>query len=89
MTNTLDKLREDIDRIDGQLLDLLNQRAKHALHVGELKKANDRQPIRDDEREQHIQNRLKTLNQGPLNDQQILECFNLFIKQSRDLQESL
>ena len=34
-------LREDIDKVDAELLRLLNQRAKLVLKVGELKKANN------------------------------------------------
>ena len=34
-------LREDIDKVDAELLRLLNQRAELVLKVGELKKANN------------------------------------------------
>ena len=35
---TLDKLREEIDSLDGQILELLNRRAQAAIAIGEIKR---------------------------------------------------
>ena len=51
----LNKLREEIDLVDSQLLDLLSERVKLVQEVGEYKKTNDL-PIVDPEREQKIIN---------------------------------
>ena len=44
-TSKLDELRREIDRIDDALLDLLNQRAKVALSIGETKRAEGAMPV--------------------------------------------
>lgn len=49
----LNQLREEIDAVDTQLLDLLSQRVQLVREVGEYKKANDL-PIVDPQREQKI-----------------------------------
>ena len=41
-------LREDIDKVDAELLRLLNQRAELVLKVGELKKANNLAEVHTD-----------------------------------------
>ena len=61
----LDKLRENIDRIDDTLLDLINERMEYVHQVGELKN-NVGAPIYRPEREQSILNRLKERNSGKL-----------------------
>ncbi len=72
----LDKLREKIDAIDGQLLELFNQRAKCAIDVAEIKRE-----LSDDaaasinffrpDREAQVIKRLKSLNQGPLSNDEV------------------
>ncbi|MSO74164.1 MAG: chorismate mutase [Alphaproteobacteria bacterium] len=42
---SLDELRREIDRIDDQILDLLDRRARIALEVGELKRAEGAAPV--------------------------------------------
>ncbi len=59
----LQKLREQIDAIDDQLLELLNKRASHVLEIGHIKKQENRQ-ILVLEREESIYQRLVALNQG-------------------------
>jgi len=67
MTNgdeRLRTLREQIDAIDDQLLELLNRRAEHVLEVGKIKKErNSRFHVL--EREEAIYQRLTTSNRGP------------------------
>lgn len=58
----LAKLRENIDRIDGEILDCLNQRARLAHRIGEIKQGNIYRP----EREAQIMRRLDKENPGPL-----------------------
>ncbi len=58
-------LREQIDRLDRDLLALLNQRATLAQHVGEVKKK-DGSPAFRPEREAQVIDGLKAVNAGPL-----------------------
>lgn len=63
----LQPLRERIDSIDHQLLDLINQRAQTALTVGEVKKAFDaNETILKPDREAAIIRRLQEHNPGPI-----------------------
>jgi len=60
-------LRERIDSIDEQILELLAQRARAALEVGELKhRAQADGPVLRPEREAQVIRRLQALNGGPL-----------------------
>ena len=61
----LDDWRSRINDLDEQILDLLNQRGEAALHIGELKRQQDR-PYFVPEREAQILERLGGLNRGPL-----------------------
>lgn len=61
----LQALREQIDAVDGQLLELLNRRARLALEVGEVKRAEGSVVFRP-EREAQVIAGLKSRNPGPL-----------------------
>ena len=63
MKKDLNKLRDDIDKIDTKLLDLISKRAFIAQEVGKLK--NDG-VIYKPEREAQVLLRLLKENQGPL-----------------------
>ncbi|MDP1613581.1 MAG: prephenate dehydratase [Sulfuritalea sp.] len=58
----LGKLREGIDAIDGELLRLINERAKLAHRIGEIKHGNIYRP----EREAQVLRRVAERNPGPL-----------------------
>ena len=71
MTDDLQKalagVRADIDRIDGELLKLLNERARCAQKVGEIKAAHgEGGHIYRPEREAQVLRRLQEANPGPL-----------------------
>ncbi len=61
----LDRLRSAIDSIDRQLLELLSERARRALEVGEIKKG-DGSPVYRPEREAAVIAGLQDENPGPL-----------------------
>ncbi|MCK7515506.1 MAG: chorismate mutase [Desulfobacterales bacterium] len=50
---TIDDFRSEIDRLDGELLKIFNQRAQLALKIGELKKTTGL-PIFDPSREKNL-----------------------------------
>jgi len=82
---TIDDLRREIDRLDGELLKIFNQRARLALRIGELKKVAGL-PVYDPGREKKIFQRMKEENPGPLDDQAIVRLFERVIDESRRLE---
>ena len=67
---TLGDLRTQIDALDSQLLTLLNQRARVAEQVGEIKKREGTPFFRPDRVAQVIE-KIQTANQGPLKGQHV------------------
>ena len=70
------KLRERIDTLDEQLLELFNQRAGCAVEVARVKRELTEDPEESieffrPEREAQVMKRLKALNRGPLSDQEV------------------
>jgi chorismate mutase/prephenate dehydratase len=71
----LAKLRQSIDEIDQQLLNLLNQRAKIALEVGEIKRIEGSPFFRPD-RVAQVLERMKAANKGPLKAEHVGHIWN-------------
>ena len=78
--DAIEKLRERIDAIDAELLDLFNQRASCAVEVAEVKReligkgegnADEDIVFFRPDREAKVIERFKSLNQGPLSDQEV------------------
>ncbi len=61
----LEELRGNIDRVDAQIVELINERYKYVLEVGEWKKQR-LEAIYVPEREKRVMERLCKLNQGPM-----------------------
>jgi chorismate mutase-like protein len=80
--------RKEIDEVDAELLRLLNVRARLALKVGALKKA-QRLPFCDPDREQYVLTRLQHLNTGPLDARAIHKLFRRIIRESRRIQTNV
>jgi chorismate mutase / prephenate dehydratase len=81
----LENLRDQIDLIDAQLIEKLNARMEIVKKVGELKRSNQAIIYRP-EREKAILDRLKSLNQGLLNDQAIEAIFQEIFAVSRNIE---
>ncbi len=79
----LKKIREGIDKIDNQLLDLLNKRASLSLLV---KKTEFGKTSIRPEREVLIAKRLMKANPGPLSSDNLLTIYKSIISTSRELQ---
>lgn len=84
----LSDLRREIDKIDEQLLYLINQRAKLAQQVGEIKKENNL-PIFVPSREKEIFERIEKLNPGPLQPEIIKHIFREIISACRSIEETI
>jgi chorismate mutase len=85
MAMTIDEIRREIDRLDGELLRIFNQRADFALKIGEIKNGLGL-PVYDPSREKMIFQRMKAENPGPLDDEAIIRLFERVIDESRRLE---
>ncbi len=83
-TNLL-PLREKIDALDAQILDLLNQRAQVAEQVGHVK-ALTNAPVFRPEREAQVLRRMAELNHGPLHTDAIQLIFREVMSACRALE---
>ncbi|MEE9218191.1 MAG: chorismate mutase [Acidobacteriota bacterium] len=81
----MDKCRQQIDAIDEELLRLLNDRARCAIEVGDIKKRLGLS-VYSAEREAEILGRAGTMNQGPLEEAAIRRLFERIIDESRRLE---
>ncbi len=86
MSEKLKQLREQIDRLDDELLKLANRRAALAQQIGHLKE--DGVVLRP-EREAQILQRLQSNNKGPLNNAAVAQLFTEVMSQCRALEGPL
>ncbi len=82
---TIDDYRQEIDRLDRELLRIFNERAALALHIGEIKKERGL-AVYDPDRERRIFEAMKAANPGPLEDDAIIRLFERVIDESRRLE---
>src|SRR5690554_4986084 len=83
-------LRQRIDALDEQILDLLNQRASTAQEVGKVKQEFDLDgPVLKPEREAMVIRRLQDLNKGPFTEQAIDAVWTQIISTCRGLESVL
>ena len=82
---TIDDYRKEINRLDGELLRIFNERASLALKIGEIKKELAI-PVYDPEREKRIFEAMTGDNPGPLEDEAIVRLFERVIDESRRLE---
>ena len=81
----LSSLRDKIDEIDNQILELLKQRAAIAFQIGKLKNQNNVAIVSKD-REIEIINRLAQKNNSYLSEEDIKSIFSLIIQKCRAVQ---
>lgn len=88
--SNLNQLRLEIDRLDDELVKLLNARAEISRKVGEAKRAEDPNPaIYRPEREAHVLRRLREANPGPLPDDAISRIYHEIMSASSALQRAI
>ncbi len=85
-SNQLKQYRDQIDAIDEQILTLVNARANHARHIGELK---DDGVIYRPEREAQVLRRLAEMNAGPLPAEAVTNIFRSIMSNCRALEKEL
>lgn len=86
MNDQLKQCRDQIDAIDEQLLKLVNDRAKLAHEIGNLKNGG---PIYRPEREAQVLRRLLENNKGPLSGEAVTAIFRSVMSNCRALEKEL
>lgn len=89
MVNPLKPLRDQIDSIDMELLQLVNQRATLAQKIGEIKRTNDSLVVYRPEREAQVLTRVQKENLGPLSNASIQRLFIEIMSICRALEHSV
>ncbi|WP_420908216.1 bifunctional 3-deoxy-7-phosphoheptulonate synthase/chorismate mutase [Macrococcus armenti] len=87
MMNDLNSLRERIETINIEILNLLSERGEIAKQIGHEKRKQG-SAIYDPEREKEMINKLQDLNEGPFDDNVIKQLFKEIFKASTELQKS-
>ena len=83
---TLEELRDDIDRVDEVIVRLLNERARVAVEIGEMKKQLQ-VPIYQPEREKQVLAHVRSVaTEGPLGPDAIARLFERIIDEARRLE---
>ena len=88
----LAELRAKIDKIDNQLIELLNDRTRCVIEVGQVKakdENSERGGVFRPEREAQILQRIRDLNEGPLSDDQVELLFREVISMSIAFQQPI
>ena len=81
----IQELREQIDRIDSEIIRLYDERMEMARKIGQYKKEH-RLPVRDETREQELLDRVGK-EAGTAHEQGVRALFSLLMAQSRAYQE--
>ncbi len=88
MEKLLKPLRDQIDAIDAQLLDLLNRRARVAQEVGHVKNKVDA-PVFRPEREAQVLRGIAERNPGPLGNKELQTIFREIMSACRSLEKKV
>jgi chorismate mutase len=84
---TLEDLRDQIDVLDRQLVELLSERARAAQMVGHLK-ASTSLPVYEPAREKVVYANVRAANKGPLPDIELTHIYERIIDVMRALQRN-
>lgn len=88
MNEDINQIREKIDRIDKEILKILNERVSLIEKITHIKK-NSNLSYYDPSREKLIIERLKKINPGPLRNEDLEEIIYTIIKTCRNLEKPL
>ncbi len=86
---TLDDLRNDIDRVDEVLVRLLNERARVACEIGQIKKAQGIEVYQPEREKQVLEHVRSIASEGPLGAEAIARLFERIIDEARRLERRL
>jgi chorismate mutase len=85
-SDELKALRSEIDRLDVEIVRLLNRRARLGLQAGSIKAANGR-PVADSDREREVLVRVAMANDGPMPQDALLAFYRQLIETIKRLEE--
>lgn len=83
----IERLRRNIDEVDSVLVKLLNQRARWALEIGDVKRRIGT-PIYQPDREAKVVAHVESLNRGPLSGEAVRRLFERVIDENRRLERT-
>ena len=82
--NKLNQFRKSIDRIDSQLINILNKRGSLSIKIG-LIKSKLKMPILTKKREIEIFKNIAKINSGPFENANLIKIYKSILKESRQL----
>ncbi len=83
---SLETLRQNIAKIDIQLLKLLNERAQQSLQIFREKQRSNL-PVYNQQREDQVIQNVIQQNSGPLTSEQVASIFKIIIESCRIIQQ--
>lgn len=84
----IEDIRREIDKIDKELVELINKRAECASEIGKLKDAST-ESIFAPEREMQVLSKVLSLNRGPLSDKTVSAIYREIISACRALEKPI
>jgi len=84
---SLEDWRRKIDEIDQKLVELLNERSRCVLAIGQLKKI-DGTALYQPERERQVLNAVERANRGPLSEAAIRRLFERILDEARSVERT-
>ena len=85
----LEELRKQIDAIDQKLVERMNERARCAVRIGQLKRDAGRESVYSPEREREILERIVAASDGPLPDAALIAIWKELMSGSLSLEKPL
>jgi len=80
--------RQAIDKLDAQLVQLLNERTRHVLAIGDIKRKAGEE-IYAPHRERAVLDRIAALNQGPMTDEQLRAIYREVMSSALALEKTM
>jgi len=86
---SLDELRKQIDDIDARLVAMMNERARCAVQIGQLKRQAGQESVYSPEREREVLERVIAANTGPLSNATLMAIWKELMSGSLALEKPL
>jgi chorismate mutase / prephenate dehydratase len=86
---SLEELRKRIDEIDQQLVGLMNERARMAVQIGQLKREAGQNSVYSPEREREVLEKVLAANTGPLTDATLIAIWKELMSGSLSLEKAI
>ncbi len=86
--NDLSEFRKQIDELDEKIVSSIEERAKIASKIGEIKRES-KEPIYRPDREREVYEKIKKINKGPLSDSSLTSIYREIMSASISLEKGL